>query len=109
MINEQKKTEARELFEKCAPLFIALGDTVRHRLLLEIVDAGAEGLNVSDLTATTNLSRPAVSHHLKVLKDAGFVKPIKKGTQVFYRIDVKDKIGMIKNLVSSIEEIVNEI
>lgn len=107
MIDEEKKLKTRQLFERCSPMFLALGDAVRHKLLLEIADAGAEGRNVSDLTATTQLSRPAVSHHLKVLKDAGIVKPVKIGTQIFYCLDIKDKIGVIKDLVLYIEEIVN--
>ena len=105
MISKEKNSEARNLFEKCSPIFIALGDPIRQKLLLEIADAGSDGRNVNDLTQTTNLSRPAVSHHLKVLKDTGLIKPVKKATQIFYQLDLKDKIESIKKLVMMIEEI----
>ena len=63
------------MFNSCSPLFIALGDEVRQKLVLDIVDAGAEGINVKNLSAKSRLSRPAISHHLKVLKDSGLIEP----------------------------------
>ena len=45
------------------------------------------GSRVLDITARTNLSRPAVSHHLRILKDAGIVKMRKEGTRTYYYLD----------------------
>ena len=45
------------------------------------------GSRVPDITVRTNLSRPAVSHHLQILKDAGIVKMRKEGTMTYYYLD----------------------
>ena len=91
------------MFNSCSPLFIALGDKVRQKLLLDILDAGSEGINVKNLSAKSRLSRPAISHHLKVLKDSGLIEPEKVGTQIFYRIDLG--VGYMNNIVELINTI----
>lgn len=45
------------------------------------------GLRVCEITEKTNLSRPAVSHHLQILKNAGIVKVRKEGTKNCYYFD----------------------
>lgn len=103
------ETELQEIynqFHACAPIFIALGDEIRQKLILDIVDAHETGINVTNLSAKSKLSRPAISHHLKVLKDCGLVKPIKVGTQIFYRINLKKNLESIAALISSVQEII---
>ena len=60
--------ELQELFHSCMPLFIALGDEVRLNIIEALCIASqnghTEGLNVNEITRQTNLSRPAISHHL---------------------------------------------
>ena len=92
----------RDLFTKCGPIFTALGDEVRQRLVLDIADAGEEGISVMGLTSLSNLSRPAISHHLKVLKDCGLVESHKKGTWVFYRISVSERFEQVDELLHEI-------
>ena len=62
--------ELQELFHSCMPLFIALGDEVRLNIIEALCIASqnghTEGLNVNEITRQTNLSRPAISHHLKM-------------------------------------------
>ena len=96
------------MFHLCAPLFIALGDEVRQQLVLDIVDAGEGGINVSNLAAKSHLSRPAISHHLKVLKNCGLVKPVKDGTQIFYHIDLKENLDNVSDLVSAIQNVLEK-
>ena len=74
----------------------------------DLASRGLEGLNVADLAGRSILSRPAISHHLKVLKDAGIVEPIKKGTQIFYRLKLKDSLVPMKKLFDTVEEILEE-
>lgn len=45
------------------------------------------GARVGAITEKTNLSRPAVSHHIKILKDAGILKMRKEGTRNYYYFD----------------------
>lgn len=63
----------------------AIADPVRLRLL-SLIQAHADGeACVCDLTAPFGLSQPTISHHLKVLHDAGLVSRRKKGTWAYYR------------------------
>lgn len=64
--------------------FAALADPVRLQLLGMIRDAGADGACVCNLVAPTGKSQPTVSHHLKVLREAGLVSSEKRGTWVWY-------------------------
>ncbi len=66
---------------------MALADAVRQRIILTLLPAGAAGLRVGCITEKTHLSRPAISHHLKILKDAGLVSIRQAGTMNFYFID----------------------
>lgn len=103
-----KTEELHQIIEKfkiCTPIFIALGDSARQKLILDIANSGSEGLNVTNLSAKSNLSRPAISHHLKVLKDSGLVLPIKQGTQIFYKLNLKDNFKEVENLINSIKSV----
>jgi ArsR family transcriptional regulator len=64
--------------------FAALADPVRLHLLSMITGAGATGACVCDLIAPSGRSQPTVSHHLKVLRDAGLVTSEKRGTWAWY-------------------------
>ncbi len=108
MIDEQKIEKALSQFKDCSAIFLALGDTTRQKICMDLAAAGLEGINVADLSGKTILSRPAISHHLKVLKDAQIVEPIKKGTQIFYKLKLKDALIPIKALVDIVEEILTE-
>lgn len=82
------------------PIFQALADSERLLILLKLFYAGSNGKNVTELSGRTRLSRPAVSHHLKVLKAAGIINSRKDGTQVYYSLDAKQKITNVEKLVS---------
>ncbi len=97
------------MLNKCGPVFLALGDEVRQKLIIDILEAGEDGINVSSLTSKSSLSRPAISHHLKVLKNSGFVKTVKNGTQVFYRISVSENFSEIDKLITETLRIIENI
>ena len=103
MIDKTTLDKTKNLFVKCSPLFLALGDSQRQKILIDIAEAGE--INVSDLAAISSLSRPAVSHHLKMLKDYGVVAAIKKGTQVFYRLHILPSLENLSVLISEIHKI----
>lgn len=67
-----------------APMFKALGDPVRLRLMSMI--ASVPEICVCDLTPAFNLSGPTISHHLKLLREAGLVDSERRGTWVWYRV-----------------------
>jgi ArsR family transcriptional regulator len=75
--------EAGEL----APLFKAIGDPVRLRLLSLIACHEGGEACVCDLTDAFELTGPTISHHLKVLKQAGLIDSERRGTWVYYWIN----------------------
>lgn len=68
-----------------ARVFKALGDPVRLRLLSMIASHEGGEVCVCDMTPEFELSQPTISHHLKLLRQAGLVAAERRGTWVYYR------------------------
>ncbi|MDG4819924.1 metalloregulator ArsR/SmtB family transcription factor [Micromonospora sp. WMMD956] len=68
-----------------APAFKALGDPVRLQLLSMIASAEGGEICVCELTPAFDLTGPTISHHLRVLREAGLVDAERRGTWVWYR------------------------
>jgi ArsR family transcriptional regulator len=64
--------------------FKALGDPVRLRLLSLIAARGGGEVCVCDLTDAFDVKGPTISHHLKVLREAGLIDCERRGTWVYY-------------------------
>jgi len=105
-MNKKEFKRLQGMFLKCSPLFVALGDVIRQKIMLEVAESGFDGINVTELASRFKLSRPAVSHHLKVLKDSGLLVSVKKGTQIFYRAEFKKNLKTVDNLIHSVLEVV---
>lgn len=89
------ETEADEL----ASVMKALADPTRLRLL-SLIQSHADGeACVCDLTGPVDLSQPTVSHHLKVLLDAGLVTRTKRGTWAYYRA-VPERLDMLATIIA---------
>ena len=72
-------------FEQCRKVLIALGDENRQHMILEMMKMkDCYGVRVNDISKKTHLSRPAVSHHLQILKQAGILNMRKEGTKNYY-------------------------
>ncbi|MGA9870363.1 MAG: metalloregulator ArsR/SmtB family transcription factor [Rhodococcus sp. (in: high G+C Gram-positive bacteria)] len=70
-----------------AKMFKALGDPVRLRLLSLVAShAGGEAC-VCDISDSFDLSQPTISHHLKVLREAGLLDCERRGTWVYYWVN----------------------
>ena len=67
-------------------LFKALGDPVRLRLLSLIASHEGGEACVCDLTGMFDLTGPTISHHLKVLREAGLITGERRGTWIYYRV-----------------------
>ncbi len=61
--------------------FKALSEPTRLRIALALTE---ECRPVSDVVAATGLPQPLVSHHLRILHEAGIAKPDRQGNQVYY-------------------------
>lgn len=80
--------ELTELFGASSQMLAAMGDETRQHMILEMIKIGkCTGVRVGEITEKTNLSRPAVSHHLRILKEAGLVKVRREGTKNYYYFD----------------------
>lgn len=62
------------------------------------------GMNVNEITGKTSLSRPAISHHLKILKDAGLVNIRQEGTANYYYLTLREVNRTLMNLGYRLEE-----
>lgn len=78
-------TVAEGDFSSEAALFKALGDPYRLTILATLARSKDE-VCVCDFTAGLPLGQPAVSHHLKVLRDSGLVHAERRGTWVYYSL-----------------------
>ncbi|MFE2181230.1 ArsR/SmtB family transcription factor [Streptomyces sp. NPDC059455] len=67
-----------------AKVFKALGDPIRLRLLSMIATRAGGEVCVCDLTPAFDLSQPTISHHLKLLRQAGLIGCERRGTWVYY-------------------------
>jgi ArsR family transcriptional regulator len=74
----------RDAAENLAAIFKALGDPTRVAIVQRL--AGAETVCVCDLNAAFDLSQPTISHHLRVLREAGLVEAERRGTWAYYRV-----------------------
>ena len=71
--------------QQVAPLLKALADPARLRLMSLIASHPGGEACVCDLTGAFDLSQPTISHHLKVLHEAGLLDRDKRGVWVYYR------------------------
>ena len=69
-----------------APLLKALADPVRLRLLSLVASHDGGEACICDLNAAFDLTQPTISHHMRVLHEAGLVDRDKRGVWVYYRV-----------------------
>ena len=111
-------------FRECIPLFIALGDSTRLAIIQQLYEVEdrrsseteqkggrsvsekrrAPGLNVKEITEKTSLSRPAVSHHLKILKDSGLIAVEKRGVCNYYHLTSQSAIDRLLRLNEALQQ-----
>jgi DNA-binding transcriptional ArsR family regulator len=87
---------------KMTRLLTVLGEPAR----LEIINhlARQEQMNVGDLASKFCLSRPTISHHLKILKDAGVVQSKKRGQETYYWVDRDALILGLQQVVDTLKQ-----
>jgi ArsR family transcriptional regulator len=89
-------TEAAELSRG----FSALGDPVRLRVLSILAAAEAGEVCVCDFVVPLGKSQPTVSHHLKILSEAGLVHGDRRGKWVWYSLD-RDRLGALRTAIDT--------
>jgi len=89
-------------FTKCRKLLIAIGDETRQNIITVLMGTSCTGLRVGEITVRTHLSRPAVSHHLRILLDCGIVSVDKQGTKNFYSLNIGEEFDNLSSLIKHI-------
>ena len=87
MNSKEESVKLRQEFAACQKMLTALGDETRQQLLSIMIMGPCSGMRVVDIAEQASLSRPAVSHHMQILKDAGVVLSRKEGTLIYYRLN----------------------
>ncbi|MED4454974.1 metalloregulator ArsR/SmtB family transcription factor [Metabacillus fastidiosus] len=99
IIGNQK---AIDIFENLSPYFQGLGDPIRQQIIALLIDK--DTMNVTQIAEHIPMSRPTVSHHLKILRQVGLLKVQKKGTEMYYSLEINEAIALMKQLVQFVEE-----
>lgn len=94
--------QAVEIFRECLPILQTLSDEHRQDILLLLSENGR--MTVNEITGQLTLSRPAVSHHLKLLRNAGVVNVEQEGTLRYYHLSMQESISLLRKLLTSLEQ-----
>lgn len=85
--------------DRTATVLRALGDPARLRIIWRLREEASGELRVGELVAAFDLSQPTISHHLKVLFDAGLLQRRQEGNSVLYRVDraaFDELVGLVR-------------
>jgi ArsR family transcriptional regulator len=84
--------------DQLAARFKALSDPTRVAIVNSL--SAADEVCVCNLTATFELSQPTISHHLKILREAGLVESSRRGTWAYYRL-VPESIAALRGALGA--------
>ena len=77
-------------FKECKSAFTAIGDETRQLILLVLLESDFAGVRVGEIAEKAHLTRPSVSHHLGILKEAGIVAMRREGTKNYYYLSADE-------------------
>ncbi|MUG69022.1 metalloregulator ArsR/SmtB family transcription factor [Paenibacillus campinasensis] len=110
---KKQLSELAKAFSECQQALTAIGDPTRQLMILALMEDRGEckqGIRVGEITSKINLSRPAVSHHLKVLREANFIGMNREGTKNYYYLEVlQNDIFKLKRLIDKVAEYVHQL
>ena len=86
--------------DKIQRLSKGLSSPTRYRIVEVLMDGPKA---VSDIVSKVTLTQPAVSQHLRTLKACGLVESTKHGQEVYYSLNAKYMMGILKNLTSDMQ------
>lgn len=105
----ENRQELAKSFKNFRKVFIALGDENRQQIFITLLENENVGMRVPEITKQTHLSRPAVSHHLKILREAGLINMYPVGTMNYYYVDANESCWKgLKKFVDSVDTLVGK-
>ncbi len=84
LLKIKENMPSKEEIDDVSNLFKVLGDPTRSKILYTLEEAE---LNVSEICECVDMNKSAVSHQLRILRDAKLVKSRKDGKEVYYSFD----------------------
>jgi ArsR family transcriptional regulator len=94
------KVDVPAAFNDTARLLEGLGDPTRVRILCLL---GCGKMSVAAIAGHFTMTRPAISHHLKVMLDSGLLLNQKSGQEVYYWVDCNKVVTALRGLACTIE------
>ena len=91
-----------ERFEIAADIFKQLSDTTRLRIFWMLCHTEQ---CVTNISALMDMSSPAVSHHLRVLRSCGLIVSRREGKEVYYRASTGDVAQLLHQIIEQVMEI----
>lgn len=105
-MKQQPNIPAPAIFRKHLPIFYALGNPTRQKIMFLLADQTQR--SVHEVADQTTLSRPAVSHHLKVLHDAKLVRVQRKGVKLYYTPQFETPYQMSQDFIQVLEKVLKK-
>lgn len=105
-MGEIRKNLAKE-FNECRPVLSVLGDTTRQSIILSLLENMHKGgMRVNELAEEIHISRTALSHHLKILKECGIIGLREEGTKNYYYLNYRSsRVTALMRFFRKIEEV----
>lgn len=99
--NIQKELDNIDKFQLIADIFKQLGDTTRVRLFWLLCHCEECVINIS---AMMNMSSPAISHHLRILRSSGLITSHRTGKEVYYQAADTEQSQMLHKMIEQVIE-----
>ncbi|MEK3884336.1 metalloregulator ArsR/SmtB family transcription factor [Paenibacillus sp. PL2-23] len=100
----QLETIVHRQLRECSPIFLALADPVRQDIIMMLTKH--DSLNVAQIVERSPMSRSAISHHLKILKQAKLLHATKVATEIFYSLDIEGPVLQLKDFLATTDRII---
>ncbi|MBW7477193.1 metalloregulator ArsR/SmtB family transcription factor [Paenibacillus oenotherae] len=100
----QLEIRVHEQLRSCSPIFLALADPVRQDIIMMLTKH--EKLNVAQIVERSPMSRSAISHHLKILRQANLISSNKVATEIFYSLEIESAVSQLKDFIGTTEQII---
>ena len=94
----QSHQAAKESFDETRDLFVAFGDRSRQDIIVALAENSR--MTVKELAQAIGLSRPATSHHIRILKDAGLLGERKEGVRTYYYPVLDKAFSQLKQCIA---------
>ncbi|MDE7263410.1 MAG: winged helix-turn-helix domain-containing protein [Anaeroplasmataceae bacterium] len=109
MKEEELKELKKEIIE-ARPILDALSSEVRQSIILELATIYPNGIRIGDIKMKHCITRPTMSHHMKLLYKAKLIQYVKKGTKNYYYLSIeKNKLEKVEAVISKLKAFTGEV